>query len=111
MILTADRRGEVDEAAVRRPPGRARLEIPVGGQVDRLPPGSGADEEIAWAAMIQLLLDDHVGTRIAHVGDVLAVRRESRIAVDVSVVGQPCDLAVGRHYPQVRTLVLQLVSP
>ena len=111
MRLAADAGGEVDEPAVGRPARVARLEIPVRGEVDRLAAGDRPDVQIARPAVIQLLLDDHVGAERARVRQVLAVRREVDVAVDVAVVGEPRDLAVGRDRPEVGLVVLQLVAP
>src|SRR6185369_2894776 len=81
MALTANLRREVEELAVRRPLGVVRLEIPVRGEIDWLAAGDRPDEEILGAAMIQLLLDDHVGPERPRVRQILAVRREPHLAV------------------------------
>src|SRR5262245_53190298 len=73
VALAAGFRGEVDVAAVGRPPRVARLEVPLGREVDRLSAVDAADEQIARAAMIQLLLDDHVGAELPRVRQVPTV--------------------------------------
>ena len=108
MNLASSFGGEIEEAAVGGPARIGRLESPRRGQIDRL---AGAvrrtDVEVARSAMIQLLLDDHVGAERAHVGQVLTVRREVDVAVHRAVVGQSRDLSLRRHGPEIGVVVLQ----
>src|SRR5687768_17285551 len=111
MTLPAYSGGEVYVPAVGRPARSAGIEIPVRRKVDRIATLDGSDKEIPRSSMIQLLLDHHVEAVGARIRQVLAVGREIGVAINVKIVGQPRDLSVYRDRPQVRLLVVQLLSP
>ena len=110
--FAADGGGEVDELAVGTPAAVAGLEIPVGGQVERFRTcPDGAQEQVARAAVIQLLLDHHVGAERPRVREVLAVGREVDVGVVVAVVGQLRELPVEGHGVEIGLAVAQFVAP
>ena len=90
---------------------RSGFEVPLRSEVDGRAAGHRTDVQIARPSVIQLLLDDHVGAVRADVRKVLPVRRELDVTVDVAIVGQPRDLAVDRHGPEIRALVRELLAP
>src|SRR5687768_8661502 len=111
MRLAADARSEVHESAVGRPRGGTGVEIPacceIDGSLVSLEVSNRPDIQIARSAMIQLLLDDHVGAEGAGVGKIRAVGRETEIAIDIAVIGQPRHVPVDRYGPEIGAVVLQ----
>src|SRR5919112_1182426 len=101
MIFAADGGGEVEVPAVGTPATVTGFEIPASGEVDRLSAARRTDVEIPWPAVIQLLLNDHVGAEGSRVRQELAVRRIADVAVDVAVPGELSDLAVQGRGPEV----------
>ena len=80
MGFAADPGREVEERAIGREPCVTGLEIPIRRQVDRCRVRSGIrpgindpHEQVAWSAVIELLIDHHVGAERPRVGEVLAV--------------------------------------
>ena len=111
VVLAANRRAEVEKPAVGRPARRPRVEIPARGQIDRLATRHRPDIQVLGAAMIQLLLDDHVGAQRPRVGQIPAVRRVAHVTINVAVVRDSIDFPVEGDGPQVRRGVFQFVAP
>ena len=104
-------RGEVHIAAIGRPARRVRLEIPRRGEIDVGAAGGGFQDQIVGAAVIQPLLDDHVGAERPLGEQEPAIGRIRQRAPHVAVGGEPAHVAVGGDGVDVGMLVTLLVLP
>ena len=69
-----DSGNEVDVLTVWRPHRTTRVEVPVFSEVQRLTTIGWSDIQVSWPAMLQLSIDDHVGTEGARIRDPSAIR-------------------------------------
>src|SRR6187455_3240161 len=60
MHRAADLSGEIEEAAVRRPAWRTRIEIPIGGEISGRAEAGGLDVQVLRSAVVHLAVDDNL---------------------------------------------------
>ncbi len=106
----ADPCREVQVVAVRRPLGRAGVEVEGGREVDGIAARCGPHVQVPWSTVIELALDDVVRAEGANVGDPLAIRREAHAGIGEAVVGEPREPAAHVDREEVGARILQLAE-
>ena len=71
---SSDSGNEVDVLTVWRPHRIARVEVPVFSEVQRLTTIGWLDIQVSWPTVLQLSINDHVGTEGARIRDPSSIR-------------------------------------